>query len=109
MSKIRLKRVYDPPSPDDGVRILVDRLWPRGLKREAAAIDLWLKTAAPSDALRRWFGHVPERWAEFRERYRAELQANPGATAPVRDLAARGKALTLLFAAKDEATTTPSR
>jgi uncharacterized protein YeaO (DUF488 family) len=101
VSAIRLKRVYDPHAPEDGIRVLVDRLWPRGLKREAAAIDLWLKAAAPSDALRRWFGHDPNRWAEFRERYHAELRANPEAIAPLRDLVARGKTVTLLFAAKD--------
>ncbi|MBV8653811.1 MAG: DUF488 domain-containing protein [Alphaproteobacteria bacterium] len=101
MSAIRLKRVYDPHAPEDGIRVLVDRLWPRGLKREAAAIDLWLKAVAPSDALRRWFGHDPRRWAEFRERYHAELRANSEAIAPLRDLLARGKTVTLLFAAKD--------
>jgi uncharacterized protein YeaO (DUF488 family) len=101
VTPIRLKRIYDPAAPEDGIRVLVDRLWPRGLKREDAAIDLWLKAAAPSDALRRWFGHDPKRWAEFRERYHAELRANPEAIAPLRDLLTKGKTLTLLFAAKD--------
>lgn len=72
---LRLKRVYDPPSAEDGYRILIDRLWPRGLKRETADIDLWLKGIAPSHELRRWFGHDPERWEEFQSRYRKELAA----------------------------------
>lgn len=101
MSVVRLKRVYDPPSPEDGVRLLVDRLWPRGLKRDAAKIDLWLKDAAPSAELRRWFGHDPGRWAEFQERYRAELAAHSEALAALRDLIEQGRPLTLLFAAKD--------
>lgn len=103
MSLVRLKRVYDPPALEDGVRVLVDRLWPRGLKRDAAGIDLWLKEAAPSAELRRWFGHDPGRWAEFRERYRAELAANSPAVAALRDLIKQGRPLTLLFAAKDAA------
>lgn len=101
MRPVRLKRVYDPPSPDDGVRILVDRLWPRGLKREAAKIDLWLKEVAPSAELRRWFGHDASRWAEFRLRYRAELAKNSAGVAALRDLTTGAKPLTLLFAAKD--------
>ena len=73
MGAVRLKRVYDEASPEDGTRVLVDRLWPRGLSREAAKVDLWLKDVAPSDALRHWFNHAPERWPEFRKRYRAEF------------------------------------
>ena len=65
---IRLKRVYEPPAPEDGVRILVDRLWPRGLSKEKAAVDHWMKEIAPSAELRKWFGHDPDRWAEFRRR-----------------------------------------
>lgn len=103
MSLVRLKRVYDPPSPEDGVRVLVDRLWPRGLKRDTAKIDVWLKDSAPSAELRRWFGHDPRRWAKFQERYRAELVANSPAVAALRDLIERGRPLTLLFAAKDAA------
>jgi uncharacterized protein YeaO (DUF488 family) len=102
MTIFQLKRVYDPPSQDDGVRVLVDRLWPRGLKREAAEIDLWLKEVAPSGELRRWFGHEPSRWAEFQERYRAELAKNSESIATLRDLMKGRKTLTLLFAAKDE-------
>jgi uncharacterized protein YeaO (DUF488 family) len=102
MSTVRLKRVYDPPSSDDGLRVLVDRLWPRGLKRDAAKIDLWLKAVAPSDELRRWFGHDPSRWAEFRKRYRAEIATNSESIATLRGLTkGEKKTLTLLFAAKD--------
>ena len=72
---LQIKRVYDPPSAQDGYRVLVDRLWPRGLKREAARIDLWLKEVAPSDKLRRWFSHDPKRWEIFAARYREELAA----------------------------------
>ncbi|HLO64047.1 MAG TPA: DUF488 domain-containing protein [Azonexus sp.] len=99
---IRVKRVYAPAAPDDGMRILVDRLWPRGLKKADAAIDRWLKQIAPSAELRRWFGHVPERWEEFRRRYAVELRQQPEALKELRELAA-DKPLTLLFAAHDEA------
>ena len=72
---LKLKRVYEPPEPTDGKRILVDRLWPRGRSKRAAAVDRWLRDLGPSDALRKWFGHDPERWPEFRRRYRAELRS----------------------------------
>jgi len=76
---IKVKRVYEPPSEDDGVRVLVDRLWPRGLSRESAKVDLWLRDAAPSDELRRWFGHDPSKWDEFKRRYFEELRRpSPG-------------------------------
>jgi uncharacterized protein YeaO (DUF488 family) len=101
MKPVRVKRVYDAPSSDDGVRVLVDRLWPRGVKRDSAKIDLWLKQVAPSDGLRRWFGHDPGRWAEFEKRYRAELAKNAQNLAGLRDLLKAGKPLTLLYAAKD--------
>jgi uncharacterized protein YeaO (DUF488 family) len=101
MKPVRVKRVYDVPSPDDGVRVLVDRLWPRGLKRETAKIDLWLKDVAPSDGLRRWFGHDPSRWAQFEKRYRAELAKNAEPVALLREFVKGGKHLTLLYAAKD--------
>jgi uncharacterized protein YeaO (DUF488 family) len=101
MKPVRVKRVYDVPSPDDGVRVLVDRLWPRGLKRETAKIDLWLKDVAPSDELRRWFGHDPNRWAQFQKRYRAELAQNAEPVAALRELVKGRKPLTLLYAAKD--------
>ena len=100
--RIRLKRVYEAPAPEDGLRILVDRLWPRGLKKEEARIDHWMKDVAPSAELRRWFGHDPARWDEFRRRYAVELKANPTALDDLRaHLRGRGAA-TLLFAAHDE-------
>jgi uncharacterized protein YeaO (DUF488 family) len=97
---IRIKRVYDPPSPEDGRRVLVDRLWPRGLTKAEAHVDDWLKEVAPSNELRRWFGHDPERWTEFRRRYREELHGNP-ALEQLKRMAAEGP-LTLLYAARDE-------
>ena len=97
---IRIKRVYDPTSDDDGARVLVDRLWPRGLRKEKAAWSLWLKDVAPSPELRTWFGHVPARFAEFARRYRAELAANDGAVEPLEDLLKRDR-VTLLYAAHD--------
>ncbi len=97
---IRLKRVYDPVSPDDGKRILVDRLWPRGMKKEAARIDEWLKDVAPSDALRKWFAHDTGKWAEFRDRYQKELKGKGQPLAHLREESRKGN-VTLLFAAKD--------
>ena len=99
---IRLKRIYDKPSPDDGLRVLVDGLWPRGLSRRAACADLWLKEAAPSPELRRWFGHQPRRWPAFRRRYRAELARRPDVVRLLDDLRRR-TSITLLFGARDEA------
>ncbi len=101
---IRIRRVYDPPGEDDGTRVLVDRIWPRGVKREKAALDAWLPEVAPSPELRRWFGHRPERWPEFRRRYLAELDSPTPAAA--RDLGqlralARSGPLTLLYGARD--------
>ena len=100
MSGIRLKRAYDPPAPADGARILVDRLWPRGLSKERAQVDLWLKEIAPSAELRRWFGHDPAKWAEFRKRYDAELANNPSLE-ELRALIRRDRRVTLLFGARD--------
>lgn len=97
---IEIKRVYDPHAPEDGTRILVDRLWPRGLKRDQARIDLWLKDIAPSKDLRSWFGHRPERWEEFRRRYQAELEARPDQMKRLREAAGNGPC-TLLYAAHD--------
>jgi uncharacterized protein YeaO (DUF488 family) len=97
---IRIKRTYDPPARGDGHRILVERLWPRGMKKEALSMDAWMKDVAPSTELRRWYGHRVERWEEFRRRYRKELSANPGAWEPIGKLARRGTA-TLLFSAHD--------
>ena len=99
----RIKRAYEPPGPEDGFRVLVDRLWPRGLSRRAAAIDLWLKEIAPSAELRRWFRHDPQRWAEFTRRYRVELRTAERSAAFERLRAAEREkgTVTLLFAARD--------
>jgi uncharacterized protein YeaO (DUF488 family) len=99
---IRLKRAYEPPAPADGTRILVDRLWPRGVTKAAAAIDRWAKEVAPSTALRKWFGHDPARWPEFRRRYAAELRERAEALRALRDQAKRGP-VTLVYSAHDEA------
>jgi uncharacterized protein YeaO (DUF488 family) len=101
-SRIRLKRAYEPPEPRDGTRILVDRLWPRGVKKADAKIDRWLRDIAPTAALRRWFGHRPERWPEFRRRYLAELRRQPELVEEILDVA-RDAPVTLVYAARDEA------
>ncbi len=98
---VGIKRIYDPPAPEDGTRVLVDRLWPRGISKDEARIDEWLKEIAPSDELRKWFGHDPARWEEFRKRYRQELAAKAELMDELRKLAGTRK-MTLLFAAKDE-------
>ena len=98
--KIRLKRVYEEAGPEDGVRILVDRLWPRGVSRQAAHIDFWFKDIAPSATLRKWYGHEPERWQSFKARYFAELDANPAAVDQLRQLVRRGS-VTLVYGARD--------
>ena len=98
---VSLKRAYEKPSSDDGTRVLVDRLWPRGVRKEKARIDLWLKDVAPSTELRKWFGHDPEKWPEFQKRYRAELKGS-AALAELRRLARQGH-VTLVYGAKDEA------
>lgn len=97
---IAVKRVYEAAHPDDGMRVLVDRVWPRGVKKEDARIDLWLKDVAPSTELRKWFGHDPEKWDEFQARYRAELEGNE-ALAELRKLSRKGR-LTLVYGARDE-------
>lgn len=97
---IRVKRIYDPPAPEDGRRVLVDRLWPRGVAREEARIDEWLKEIAPSDGLRKWFGHDPARWGEFRQRYLEELQGHRDILERLRAEAKKGS-VSLLYAAKD--------
>lgn len=99
--KIKTKRIYDPVARGDGVRVLVDRLWPRGLNKSDAKFDFWLKEIAPSAALRKWFGHRPDRWAEFRNRYFRELDRNPQTRAELRAARKRNKSLTLLYAAHD--------
>jgi uncharacterized protein YeaO (DUF488 family) len=101
MTEVRIKRIYDPPARSDGKRILVDRLWPRGIKRDDADLDAWLKDFAPSDTLRRWYHHDPQKWSEFKRRYIAELQKNPAAGELKKAMAA-SKPVTLLFAAKDD-------
>jgi uncharacterized protein YeaO (DUF488 family) len=100
---VKLKRAYEAPAPSDGHRILVDRLWPRGVKKTAAHLAAWLKDLAPSPELRHWFDHNPERWPEFHRRYLEELAA-PGKAALLQDLAARARqgTLTLVFAARDQ-------
>lgn len=100
--QVNIKRVYDPPAAEDGQRVLVDRLWPRGLSRDEAQLDAWLREVAPGDELRRWYGHDPARWEEFAARYRAELTdaAHQSALAQLREMARQGP-LTLLYAAKD--------
>ncbi len=98
---IRAKRVYDPPGRDDGARFLVERLWPRGVKKDELPVDGWLKEIAPSKELRQWFGHDPERWEEFRRRYFAELNEQREKLAPIRAAARRGN-VTLLYSARDE-------
>ena len=97
---ISLKRAYEPPAETDGVRVLVDRLWPRGVTKSRARIDLWLKDVAPSTELRKWFGHDPDRWPEFQKKYRAELKGNP-ALSELREQSRQGK-ITLVYAARDE-------
>jgi uncharacterized protein YeaO (DUF488 family) len=95
-----VKRVYDPPSPQDGRRILVDGLWPRGVSRKTARIDEWARDLAPSTRLRQWFGHDPARWPEFQKRYRAELRTRSDRLAWLAGLARRGR-ITLVYAARD--------
>jgi uncharacterized protein YeaO (DUF488 family) len=97
---ISLKRAYEPPAETDGMRVLVDRLWPRGITKSRARIDLWLKDLAQSTELRKWFGHDPGKWPEFRKRYRAELKGNP-ALAELREQS-RQRDITLVYAARDE-------
>lgn len=98
---IRLKRIYEPAAAGDGFRVLVDRVWPRGVTKEEAALDLWLKGIGPSTALRKWFGHEPERWEAFRVRYRDELKEHEAELQELRRHAEKGR-LTLLFGARDE-------
>lgn len=101
-SPVRIKRAYEPPQREDGKRILVDRLWPRGLTKAKACIDLWLKDIAPSHELRKWFAHDPKKWAEFKRRYRAELKSHADQVAILKQELSHGP-VTLIYAAKDEA------
>ena len=98
---IRLKRAYEEPAVDDGYRVLVDRLWPRGLNKEEAHIDLWLKEVAPSPQLRRWFGHDASKWVMFKQRYFSELKRHPDSVELLKEKHHR-KTVTLVFAARDE-------
>ena len=99
---IRIKRVYEPPDASDGTRVLVDRLWPRGVRKENVGLTCWLKEIAPTSRLREWFGHDPERYGEFARRYRAELAGNKDEVGRLEDLVKQGP-VTLLYAAHDEA------
>jgi len=99
---VKVKRAYEPASGSDGTRVLIDRLWPRGVKKTDAKIDEWMKYIAPSTALRKWFGHDPDRWPEFQDRYEAEVRQHPDQLDRLRTLAREGR-LTLVFSANDEA------
>jgi uncharacterized protein YeaO (DUF488 family) len=101
MTNIRIKRAYEEPDREDGTRILVDRLWPRGLTKEKARVDLWLKDVAPSTELRKWFAHDPGKWEEFRSRYQEELKKNGEQVSLLRQEAAKGT-VTLVYGAKDQ-------
>ncbi len=98
----KLKRVYEAAKRSDGYRILVDRLWPRGVSKEKAGVDLWMKEIAPSDALRKWFGHDPERWTEFQKRYRAELRKQAFLIKELKQLEKKHPTITLVYSARDE-------
>ena len=99
---IKMKRIYEQPAKEDGWRVLVDRLWPRGMKKEAAQIDHWMKDVGPSDGLRKWFGHDPKKWPEFQKKYRAELTKKRELIAELKKLEKAHGTLTLLFGARDE-------
>jgi uncharacterized protein YeaO (DUF488 family) len=99
---IRLKRVYDPPSGEDGFRVLVERLWPRGISKERARVDLWVKEAGASTELRKWFGHDPDKWEEFHRKYFDEISQRPEVLRVMRDILRAHHVVTFLFAAHDE-------
>lgn len=99
---LRLKRVYEPAAAEDGYRVLVERLWPRGLSKERVRVDRWIKEAGASTELRRWFGHDPARWEEFRRRYADEVRARPDVLEELRDVLSEHGTVTFLFAAHDE-------
>lgn len=100
--RIAIKRIYEEPVPGDGARILVDRLWPRGVSKERAKLDLWLKDIAPSTELREWFGHDPKKWIGFQKKYKIELANNEEPVAELKKIIRQNKTVTLLYAAKDE-------
>ena len=98
---LKIRRVYDPPSKADGRRVLVDRLWPRGMKKEAARVDEWMRDISPSDGLRKWFSHDPSKWKDFRIKFRKELKSKHDLVEKLRNYSRQGT-VTLLFSAKDE-------
>jgi uncharacterized protein YeaO (DUF488 family) len=98
---LKIKRVYEPSDKNDGTRVLVDRLWPRGMTKAKAGVDIWLRELAPSAELRKWFGHDPDKWTEFKKRYRVELEVNDEQVARLREEVKKGP-VTLLYGAKDE-------
>jgi len=98
---IQVKRIYDPPAPEDGVRILVDHLWPRGMSASRARVDVWMKAIAPSTGLRRWFNHDAQKWEEFKQRYAEELEQNPQAVEALLEVIRRSETVTLLYAARE--------
>ena len=100
--RIRTKRVYEAPARGDGRRVLIDRLWPRGVSKEAAAVDYWAKSIAPSNELRKWYGHEVEKWERFRERYFAEIDANPEGLAALRDAIRGARVVTIVFSSREE-------
>ena len=100
---VRIKRIYEPADDRDGYRILVDRLWPRGLSKETANIDLWMKDIAPSSALRKWYGHEPKKWERFRQKYLAELESETGVLSQLRDIIKQNRTVTFLYGSKDDA------
>lgn len=102
MESVNIKRIYAPRSKEDGFRILVDRLWPRGVKKETAGVDLWLKEVAPTTTLRTWFGHDPDKWASFSRKYLDELKAEKAAVENLLECIKANKVVTLLYGAKDE-------
>lgn len=99
---IRVKRIYEKSTPDDGFRILVDRLWPRGVSKSTAKVDLWLKEVAPTDSLRKWFSHDPKKWESFTSKYEKELEKNRPLLDRIKGLEKEHKTVTLVFSAKDE-------
>ena len=101
MKEIRIKRIYEPVEKDDGFRVLIDRLWPRGIKKEKAHYDEWIQSVAPSTSLRKWFAHDPAKWNAFREKYKAELHQT-GAISELKSILEKHSRITLLYAAKDE-------
>jgi len=101
-ANVKLKRAYESPAAADGTRVLIDRLWPRGISKKKAALDQWMKDIAPSNQLRKWFGHDPARWNEFRRRYAAEVHKNPHLLEQLRSVARDGP-ITLVYSARDEA------